>query len=120
MEKTQLVSVCQEYNWLAEEPYYIVGNAKIYLKEENKMEKRIAKQGMEDLFELVQAKYDNLENEKAQAIADATFKIGQEYAEKEKDFVILLDATSDVVEEEQIEETVKTNATEDFTENVVE
>ena len=84
------------------------------------MEKRIAKTGMEDLFELVNQKIATLEVEKADALEVAKRKIEEEFAERENTFNSMLEQTSELIEEpeevvdgtETAEEQVVDNATE--------
>lgn len=84
------------------------------------MVKRIAKTGMEDLFELVNQKIATLEVEKADALEVAKRKIEEEFAERENTFNSMLEQTSELIEEpeevvdgtETAEEQVVDNATE--------
>lgn len=68
------------------------------------MERRIAKVGMEDLFDMVVAKIDNLNAEKDEAIRLATERVDEEFADREKDLRTMLETTSQIVVEEEIEE----------------
>ena len=68
------------------------------------MERRIAKVGMEDLFDMVVAKIDNLNAEKDEAIRLATERVEEEFADREKDLRTMLETTSQIVVEEEIEE----------------
>ena len=84
------------------------------------MVKRIAKTGMEDLFELVNQKIATLEVEKADALEVAKRKIEEEFAERENTFNSMLEQTSELIEEpeevvdgtETAEEQVVDNASE--------
>ena len=84
------------------------------------MEKRIAKTGMEDLFELVNQKIATLEVEKADALEVAKRKIEEEFAERENTFNSMLEQTSELIEEpdEVVEEVV--DGTETAEEQVVD
>lgn len=84
--------------------YFFIGNAKIIYKGGISMEKRIAKVGMEDLFDMVVAKIDNLNAEKDEAIRLATERVDEEFADREKDLRTMLETTSQIVVEEEIEE----------------
>lgn len=116
---SEFVSVCQ-YKSYIDEPFYYLGGLKIILKEGVSMEKRIAKTGMEDLFELVNQKIATLEVEKADALEVAKRKIEEEFAERENTFNSMLEQTSELIEEpeevvdgtETAEEQVVDNATE--------
>ena len=84
------------------------------------MVKRIAKAGMEDLYELVNQKIATLEVEKADALEVAKQKIEEEFADRENAFNAMLEQTSELIEEpeevvdgtETAEEQVVDNATE--------
>lgn len=65
------------------------------------MERRIAKVGMEDLFDMVVAKIDNLNAEKDEAIRLATERVDEEFADREKDLRTMLETTSQIVVEEE-------------------
>ena len=84
------------------------------------MEKRIAKTGMEDLFELVNQKIATLEVEKADALEVKKKKIEEEFAERENTFNSMLEQTSELIEEpdEVVEEVV--DGTETAEEQVVD
>lgn len=84
------------------------------------MVKRIAKTGMEDLFELVTQKIATLEVEKADALEVAKRKIEEEFAERENTFNSMLEQTSELIEEpdEVVEEVV--DGTETAEEQVVD
>ena len=84
------------------------------------MVKRIAKTGMEDLFELVNQKIATLEVEKADALEVAKRKIEEEFAERENTFNSMLEQTSELIEEpdEVVEEAV--DGTETAEEQVVD
>lgn len=84
------------------------------------MVKRIAKTGMEDLFELVNQKIATLEVEKADALEVAKRKIEEEFAERENTFNSMLEQTSELIEEpdEVVEEVV--DGTETAEEQVVD
>lgn len=84
--------------------YFFIGNAKIIYKGGISMERRIAKVGMEDLFDMVVAKIDNLNAEKDEAIRLATERVDEEFADREKDLRTMLETTSQIVVEEEIEE----------------
>ncbi len=79
------------------------------------MEKRIAKVGMEDLFDMVVAKIDNLNAEKDEAIRLATERVDEEFADREKDLRTMLETTSQIVVEEEPNEEI-----EEPTEEVIE
>lgn len=79
--------------------YFYLGNAKIIYKGGDIMTRRIAKAGMEDLFELVNSKLENLAVEKEEAIKLATEKVYEEYAEREDDLKNMLETTSELIEE---------------------
>lgn len=84
------------------------------------MVKRIAKTGMEDLFELVNQKIATLEVEKADALEVAKRKIEEEFADRENAFNAMLEQTSELIEEpdEVVEESV--DGTETAEEQVVD
>ena len=84
------------------------------------MVKRIAKTGMEDLFELVNQKIATLEVEKADALEVAKRKIEEEFTERENTFNSMLEQTSELIEEpdEVVEEVV--DGTETAEEQVVD
>ncbi len=79
------------------------------------MERRIAKVGMEDLFDMVVAKIDNLNAEKDEAIRLATERVEEEFADREKDLRTMLETTSQIVVEEEPNEEI-----EEPTEEVIE
>ena len=79
------------------------------------MERRIAKVGMEDLFDMVVAKIDNLNAEKDEAIRLATERVDEEFADREKDLRTMLETTSQIVVEEEPNEEIK-----ESTEEVIE
>ena len=79
------------------------------------MERRIAKVGMEDLFDMVVAKIDNLNAEKDEAIRLATERVDEEFADREKDLRTMLETTSQIVVEEEPNEGI-----EEPTEEVIE
>ena len=79
------------------------------------MERRIAKFGMEDLFDMVVAKIDNLNAEKDEAIRLATERVDEEFADREKDLRTMLETTSQIVVEEEPNEEI-----EEPTEEVIE
>ena len=79
------------------------------------MERRIAKAGMEDLFDMVVAKIDNLNAEKDEAIRLATERVDEEFADREKDLRTMLETTSQIVVEEEPNEEI-----EEPTEEVIE
>ncbi len=79
------------------------------------MERRIAKVGMEDLFDMVVAKIDNLNAEKDEAIRLATERVDEEFADREKDLRTMLETTSQIVVEEEPNEEI-----EEPTEEVIE
>lgn len=79
------------------------------------MEKRIAKVGMEDLFDMVVAKIDNLNAEKDEAIRLATERVDEEFADRETDLRTMLETTSQIVVEEEPNEEI-----EEPTEEVIE
>lgn len=79
--------------------YFYVGGAKIIYKGDISMEKRIAKDGMEDLYEIVLAKIESLNAEKDEAIKLAVDKVEEDFAERENDLKSMLDVTSKIVEE---------------------
>ena len=81
--------------------YFFIGNAKIIYKGGISMERRIAKVGMEDLFDMVVAKIDNLNAEKDEAIRLATERVDEEFADREKDLRTMLETTSQIVVEEE-------------------
>ena len=72
------------------------------------MERRIAKVGMEDLFDMVVAKIDNLNAEKDEAIRLATERVDEEFADREKDLRTMLETTSQIVVEEEPNEEIET------------
>lgn len=84
------------------------------------MVKRIAKAGMEDLYELVNQKIATLEVEKADALEVAKQKIEEEFSDRENAFNAMLEQTSELIEEpdEVIEEAV--DGTETAEEQVVD
>lgn len=84
------------------------------------MVKRIAKAGMEDLYELVNQKIATLEVEKADALKVAKQKIEEEFADRENAFNAMLEQTSELIEEpdEVVEEAV--DGTETAEEQVVD
>lgn len=84
------------------------------------MVKRIAKAGMEDLYELVNQKIATLEVEKADALEVAKQKIEEEFADRENAFNAMLEQTSELIEEpdEFVEEAV--DGTETAEEQVVD
>lgn len=84
------------------------------------MVKRIAKAGMEDLYELVNQKIATLEVEKADALEVAKQKIEEEFADRENAFNAMLEQTSELIEEpdEVVEEAV--DGTETAEEQVVD
>ena len=79
------------------------------------MERRIAKAGMEDLFDMVVAKIDNLNAEKDEAIRLATERVDEEFADREKDLRTMLETTSQIVVEKEPNEEI-----EEPTEEVIE
>ena len=79
------------------------------------MERRIAKVGMEDLFDMVVAKIDNLNAEKDEAIRLATERVDEEFADREKDLRTMLETTSQIVVEEEPNEEIE-EPTEEVTE----
>lgn len=79
------------------------------------MERRIAKVGMEDLFDMVMTKIDNLNAEKDEAIRLATERVDEEFADREKDLRTMLETTSQIVVEEEPNEEI-----EEPTEEVIE
>ena len=79
------------------------------------MERRIAKVGMEDLFDMVVAKIDNLNAEKDEAIRLATERVDEEFADRQKDLRTMLETTSQIVVEEEPNEEI-----EEPTEEVIE
>ena len=95
--------------------YLFIGNAKIIYKGGISMERRIAKVGMEDLFDMVVAKIDNLNAEKDEAIRLATERVDEEFADREKDLRTMLETTSQIVVEEEPNEEI-----EEPTEEVIE
>ena len=95
--------------------YFYIGNAKIIYKGGISMEKRVAKVGMEDLFDMVVAKIDNLNAEKDEAIRLATERVEEEFADREKDLRTMLETTSQIVVEEEPNEEI-----EEPTEEVIE
>lgn len=95
--------------------YFYIGNAKIIYKGGISMERRIAKVGMEDLFDMVVAKIDNLNAEKDEAIRLATERVDEEFADREKDLRTMLETTSQIVVEEEPNEEI-----EEPTEEVIE
>lgn len=84
------------------------------------MVKRIAKAGMEDLYELVNQKIATLEVEKADVLEVAKQKIEEEFADRENAFNAMLEQTSELIEEpdEVVEEAV--DGTETAEEQVVD
>lgn len=70
-----------------------VVRAKNILKEVKPMEKRVAKAGFEDLFDLINSKIANIEEEVRKQIEEKTLKLR-----------LLLDEVSDVVVEKEITE----------------
>ena len=99
--------------------YFFIGNAKIIYKGGISMERRIAKVGMEDLFDMVVAKIDNLNAEKDEAIRLATERVDEEFADREKDLRTMLEATSEIITEPD-EEIADTEEIETPTEEVIE
>ena len=95
--------------------YFFIGNAKIIYKGGISMERRIAKVGMEDLFDMVMIKIDNLNAEKDEAIRLATERVDEEFADREKDLRTMLETTSQIVVEEEPNEEI-----EEPTEEVIE
>lgn len=95
--------------------YFFIGNAKIIYKGGISMERRIAKVGMEDLFDMVVTKIDNLNAEKDEAIRLATERVDEEFADREKDLRTMLETTSQIVVEEEPNEEI-----EEPTEEVIE
>lgn len=95
--------------------YFYIGNAKIIYKGGISMERRIAKVGMEDLFDMVVAKIDNLNAEKDEAIRLATERVDEEFADRETDLRTMLETTSQIVVEEEPNEEI-----EEPTEEVIE
>ena len=95
--------------------YFFIGNAKIIYKGGISMERRIAKVGMEDLFDMVMTKIDNLNAEKDEAIRLATERVEEEFADREKDLRTMLETTSQIVVEEEPNEEI-----EEPTEEVIE
>lgn len=90
--------------------YFYMGNAKIIYKGGYIMAtRRIAKQGMEDLFELVNNKLENLAVEKEEAIKLVTEKVDEDFAERENDLKSMLETTSELIEEPDEEETTEEN-----------
>lgn len=89
--------------------YFYMGNAKIIYKGGDIMTKRIAKAGMEDLFELVNSKLENLAVEKEEAIKLVTEKVDEDFAERENDLKSMLETTSELIEEPDEEETADEN-----------
>ena len=79
------------------------------------MEKRVAKVGMEDLFDMVMTKIDNLNAEKDEAIRLATERVDEEFADREKDLRTMLETTSQIVVEKEPNEEI-----EEPTEEVIE
>lgn len=116
---SEFVSVCQ-YEDSIDRPFYYLGGLKIILKEGVSMVKRIAKAGMEDLYELVNQKIATLEVEKADALEVAKQKIEEEFADRENAFNAMLEQTSELIEEpdEVVEEAV--DGTETAEEQVVD
>lgn len=105
-EPTELISIYEHCEEL-EKNYFVVGNAKIIYKGEISMGRRIAKVGMEDLFDMVVAKIDNLNAEKDEAIRLATERVDEEFADREKDLRTMLETTSKIVVEEEPNEEIK-------------
>ena len=70
---------------------------------------------MEDLFDMVVAKIDNLNAEKDEAIRLATERVDEEFADREKDLRTMLETTSQIVVEEEPNEEI-----EEPTEEVIE
>ena len=99
--------------------YFFIGNAKIIYKGGISMERRIAKVGMEDLFDMVVAKIDNLNAEKDEAIRLATEKVNEDFADREASLRTMLEATSEIITEPD-EEIADTEEIETPTEEVTE
>ena len=96
--------------------YFFIGNAKIIYKGGISMERRIAKVGMEDLFDMVVAKIDNLNAEKDEAIRLATEKVNEDFADRESSLRTMLEATSEIITEtDEADEEIET-PTEEVTE----
>ena len=96
--------------------YFFIGNAKIIYKGGISMDKRVAKVGMEDLFDMVMTKIDNLHAEKDEAIRLATEKVNEDFADKEESLRTMLEATSEIVtEQDEADEEIET-PTEEVTE----
>ena len=96
--------------------YFFIGNAKIIYKGGISMDKRVAKVGMEDLFDMVMTKIDNLNAEKDEAIKLATEKVCEDFADKEESLRTMLEATSEIVTEpDEADEEIET-PTEEVTE----
>lgn len=98
-EPTELISIyehCKEF----EKNYFMVGNAKIIYKKGGgiSMVKRVAKEGMQDLFDLVNEKISNLNAEKDEAIRLVTDKVNEDFAERERIYNDMLEATSEEIE----------------------
>ena len=115
MQEPTELRIYQHYGNL-DKGYFFIDNAKIIYKEGLSMERRVAKVGMEDLFDLVMSKIENLNAEKNEAIRLATERVDEEFAERENTLRSMLETTSQiVVEEEPTEEFAETQ-----TEEVIE
>lgn len=116
-EPTEMISYQHCEN--LDKGYFYIGNAKIIYKGGISMERRIAKVGMEDLFDMVVAKIDNLNAEKDEAIRLATEKVNEDFADREASLRTMLEATSEIITEPD-EEIADTEEIETPTEEVIE
>lgn len=78
-----------------EEPEYDINN---YLKEVKLMQKRVAKSGMEDIFEVVNNNIANIEAKKAEELNFAEKEINEKYLELSTTYNELLERVSEIVE----------------------
>lgn len=79
--------------------YDIYGlNIEKFLKGEGFMEKIVAKNGYEDIFDVIKTNIDNLESRKDNEIYSATEEINKKYAEQLEKLNALLTEVSEIVE----------------------
>lgn len=113
-EPTEMISYQHCEN--LDKGYFYIGNAKIIYKGGISMDKRVAKVGMEDLFDMVMTKIDNLNAEKDEAIRLATEKVNEDFADRESSLRTMLEATSEIITEtDEADEEIET-PTEEVTE----
>lgn len=97
-----------------EKDYIMDDGIKIILKEGERMEKRVAKDGMEKLFAEVNELIANLDADRDEAIRVAVEEVNAKFAKRTEDLNNALIATSDViiVDDPVVEETEEVPAEE--------